>query len=80
MKKQYIKPTLNSVEFKVEEGYAASSSYIGSITNGIATLLDYDNDRDYRDRNGDSRFTRPTDISGGHNPWNSDGTNSGYWD
>lgn len=74
MKKQYIKPTLNSVEFKVEEGYAASG-FITSVADGISMMFDFD---EVQDINNDSRFTRPTDRGG--NVWNGDGTNSGYWD
>lgn len=72
MKKEYIKPTINSVEFKVEMGFAESRI---SVANGIS-IVNYYNE--YSDINNNTRFTRSTDL-GGH-VWNSDGTNSGNWD
>lgn len=78
MKKQYIKPTLNSVEFQVEMGFAMS----GVANNGVRLFENFDFSMGtVDDLNSDGRFTRSTDLGG--NVWHSDGngyTNSGYWD
>lgn len=79
MKKQYIKPTVKSVEFQVEMGFAMS----GVANNGVRLFENFNFDlQSDGDINGNDRFTRSTDLGG--NVWHSDGnggyTNSGYWD
>lgn len=74
MKKQYIKPTLNSVEFQVEEGYA-TSGFISSVADGFSLMFDFDEGESLNNNPG---FTRPTDL--GHDIWDRNGHNNGSWD
>lgn len=71
MKKQYIKPTVKSVEFQVEMGFAMSARG-GMTANGLSLFEEFNFDNNDR-----GRFTRPTDNP---NIWSDDGSNGGYWD
>lgn len=72
-KKEYIRPEMTVVEFKVEQGFAASGSFLG--IEGLGTRSGWGNDADNSFFSNDASTS--TESYSNRSGWGSEG---GFWD